>query len=241
MIMGKENIRCSIVMATYNGEKYIKEQIDSILQNMNQDDELIISDDGSKDETLNIISKYNDNRIKVIEGPRKGVKQNFANAIKNAKGEYIFLSDQDDIWMENKIDLMLNSFENSKASVVIHDAEVVDENLEVTIPSFFEYRKSGKGILKNIYKNTYIGCCMAFKAELKEYILPVPNNIEMHDQWIGVLGEKNGKGSIFLKEKLIKYRRHSCNVSGMEHYGIIKMIRNRNLFIINYLKRKIKK
>ena len=225
-------------MATYNGEKYIKEQIDSILKNMSDSDELIISDDGSKDSTLEIISEYNDKRIKVIEGPHKGVKQNFANAIENANGQYIFLSDQDDIWMKNKIELILKEFENNEASVVIHDAEVIDENLKVTIPSFFEYRNSGKGILKNIYKNTYIGCCMAFKSEIKEFILPIPNNIEMHDQWIGILGESKGKGSIFLNEKLIQYRRHSNNVSQMKHYGIIKMIKNRVNFIINYLKRR---
>ena len=231
----QSKIKCSIAMAVYNGEKYIKEQIDSILKNMSDNDELIISDDGSKDDTLKIISKYNDERIKLIEGPHKGVKQNFANAIDHAKGKYIFLSDQDDIWMENKIELVLKTFEDNNVSIVIHDAEVIDENLEVTLPSFFEYRNSGKGIIKNIYKNTYIGCCMAFKADLKKYILPIPNNIEMHDQWIGILGESKGDGSIYLKEKLIQYRRHSNNVSQMKHYGIAKMIKNRVFFIINYL------
>lgn len=234
----QEKIRCSVAMATYNGEKYIKDQIDSILKNMSEQDELVISDDGSTDNTVNIIKEYNDNRIKLIDGPHKGVKQNFANAIEESKGKYIFLSDQDDIWMENKIELVLNTFKENDTSIVIHDAEVIDENLEVTISSFFEYRNSGKGILKNIYKNTYIGCCMAFKADLKEYILPIPNNIEMHDQWIGILGETKGEGSIFLEEKLIQYRRHSNNVSQMKHYGIFKMIKNRIIFIINYLKRR---
>lgn len=234
----QKNIRCSIVMATYNGETYIKEQIDTILLNMNDYDELIISDDGSTDNTTKIINEYKDNRIKLIEGPRKGVKQNFANAIQKATGKYIFLSDQDDIWMENKMELVLKAFEKNDVSVVIHDAEVIDENLKITIPSFFEYRNSGKGVIKNIYKNTYIGCCMAFDAILKKYILPIPNDIEMHDQWIGILGEIEAKGSLFLKEKLIKYRRHSNNVSQMHHHGIGKMIRNRIIFIKNYLRRK---
>lgn len=233
----QEKARCSVVMATYNGEEYIKDQIDSILNNMSEQDELVISDDGSTDNTINIIKEYNDIRIKLIDGPHKGVKQNFANAIEKSNGKYIFLSDQDDIWMKNKLEIVLKEFEKGDVSVVVHDAEVIDETLKVIIPSFFEYRNSGKGIIKNIYKNTYIGCCMAFEKELKKYILPIPNDIEMHDQWIGILGEAKGKGTKFLEERLIQYRRHSNNVSQMNHYGIMKMIRNRIVFIKNYLKR----
>ena len=206
----------SVVMATYNGEKYIKEQIYSILKNLNDDDELIISDDGSTDNTLKIIKNYNDKRIKIFDGPRKGVKQNFANAIKHASGEYIFLSDQDDIWEENKIKEVRKIFEKDNCIVVTHNALIVDKELNSSNKTFFEFRKSGNGKLKNIYKNTYIGCCMAFKSQLKDKILPIPNNIEMHDQWIGMLGEKYGK-SIFLDKCLIKYRRHDGNVSKMEH------------------------
>lgn len=236
----QKNIRCSVAMATYNGEEYIKEQIDSILKNMSNEDELIISDDGSIDNTRKIVNEYKDSRIKLIDGPQKGVKQNFANAIKSSSGKYIFLSDQDDIWMENKIELVLREFENKNTSIVIHDAEVIDENLKVTLPSFFEYRNSGKGILKNIYKNTYIGCCMAFNSDIKKHILPIPNDIEMHDQWIGILGEAKGNGSVFLNERLIRYRRHNNNVSQMKHYGILKMIRNRIIFIYNFIVRRFK-
>ena len=236
--MDRENIRCSIVMATYNGEKYIEKQIDTILENMNNSDELIISDDFSTDNTRNIINKYieKDSRIKLIDGPKKGVKQNFANGIKEAKGRYIFLSDQDDIWKDDKINKVLECFEKEKCVVVVHDAQVINENEEDIISSFFEHRKSGSGIIKNIWKNTYIGCCMAFKSSIKEKILPIPNNIEMHDQWIGIIGEKEGK-SFFLKEKLINYRRHSGNVSQMKHYGIIKMIRNRIFLLIKLIKK----
>lgn len=224
-------------MATYNGEKYIKEQIESILANMRERDELIISDDGSTDKTIEIINEYQDKRIKIIDGPRKGVKQNFANAIENSTGDYIFLSDQDDIWEKNKVETILKQFEDNNVSVVIHDAKVIDENLQTIISSFFEYRNSGKGVIKNLYKNTYIGCCMAFDKKLKKNILPIPNNIEMHDQWIGILGEIKGQGTYFLKEKLIQYRRHSNNVSQMKHYGFFKMLSNRIKFIYYLIKR----
>ena len=232
----ENKIKCSVAMATYNGEKYIKEQIDSILLNINQNDELIISDDGSTDKTLNIIKCYNDSRIKLINGPKKGIKQNFANAIKNCSGEYIFLSDQDDIWNENKKKIVLSTFEKHDCILIVHDCEIINNEYEILKPSFFKFRKSKKGIIKNIIKNSYIGCCMCFRSELKNKILPIPNDIEMHDQWIGIIAEKYGK-SIFINDKLIKYRRHSNNASDMKHHPLNIMIKNRLNLIKNYRKR----
>lgn len=236
--------KVSVAMATYNGEKYIKEQIDSILENLQENDELIISDDGSTDSTKEIIKIYEDKRIKLIEGPKKGVKQNFANAIQNSTGKYVFLSDQDDIWMNNKVDKVLEVLTREGTTLVVHDAQVFDSNNEeILYKSFFKFRNSGPGVLKNIYKNTYIGCCMAFSSQIKERILPIPNDIEMHDQWIGVLNDIYYNKSIFINEKLIKYRRHSDNVSEMKHYTLGKMIKNRIKLIkelIKTIKRKEK-
>lgn len=227
----KRDYPISVAMATYNGEKYLKDQLDSILSQLNNNDEVIISDDGSIDKTRIIINSYKDKRIKLIDGPKKRVKQNFANAIKSCNGKYIFLSDQDDIWMDNKVEKVIETFENNKCVCVVHDCLVFDNESNNTIyDSFYKFRKSGKGILKNIWKNTYIGCCMAIDSNIKEKILPIPNDIEMHDQWIGILSEKLGK-SIFINDKLIKYRRHNDNVSQMKHYPLFKMIKNRLIFI----------
>lgn len=233
----KRDFTISVAMATFNGEKYLKEQICSILSQLHNNDEIIISDDGSKDKTLDIIKSFSDNRIKIYSGPQKGLKQNFANAILNCKGKYIFLADQDDIWLENKVEKVLKTFEEKKCMCVIHDAVVFDsETNNVLYESFYLFRKSKKGIIKNIWKNSYIGCCMCFDAEMKRYILPIPNSIEMHDQWIGILAEKYGK-SEFIEDKLLKYRRHSNNVSEMKHYPLIKMIKNRMIFIKEFLRR----
>ena len=233
----KRKYSISVAMATYNGEKYIKEQLESIIKQLNTDDEIIISDDGSTDKTLEIIKMFNDKRIKIILGPKNGTKQNFANAIKHCSGKYIFLSDQDDIWMEGKVASVLNTFKNEDCQCVVHDCVVFDSTSNQNMmDSFYEYRKSGKGILKNIIKNSYLGCCMAFDSTVVQYILPIPNNIDMHDQWIGLLCEKYGK-SIFIKEKLLKYRRHDKNVSKMTHYSISKMIKNRVNFIKEFRRR----
>ena len=97
----------SVCIATYNGEKYIKEQLDSILPQLKKLDEIIISDDKSKDKTLKIIKTLNDSRIKIFTNPKKGLISNFENAITKSSGDYIFLSDQDDIWHENKIQFYL--------------------------------------------------------------------------------------------------------------------------------------
>lgn len=225
--------RVSIAMATYNGEKYLKEQIDSILLNMSDNDELVISDDGSNDKTAQIIQNYaeKDNRIKFLYGPKMGIKQNFANAIKHSSGKYIFLSDQDDVWAGNKIEKVLDVFVTTKCTCILHNAEIVNENLIPWDQTFFEFRGSKLGYIRNIIKNSYIGCCMAFDALLKDTILPIPNTIEMHDQWIGLLSEKIGR-NFLMNDCLIKYRRHDNNFSEMLHHSVATMLSNRYNIIL---------
>ena len=114
----------------------------------------------------------------------------------------------------------------------MHDAVVVNgDNQEVLCDSFYSIKHSGPGAFKNIWRNTYVGCCMAFRKELLEYVLPIPDTIEMHDQWIGVINDVRSSGSFFLPDKLLRYRRHGQNASSMEHYGIKKMILNRIAFL----------
>ena len=232
------NVRCSVAMATYNGEKYLREQLESIICNLSDEDEIVISDDGSADGTCKIITEYQlrDSRVRFVKGMGKGVIANFENAIMHATGEYIFLCDQDDVWEENKIEKVLDCFLKQDCQVVVHDADVWDENEDVIIPSFINYRGSKSGAINNIIKNSYIGCCMAFRRELLEYILTIPKNIEMHDQWIGVIGDIKGK-TYFFDEVLLHYRRHGDNVSSFRHYPIKKMVCKRIVFVCELIKR----
>ena len=234
-------IRVSVAVATYNGEKYIAKQLESILDEIGEQDEIVISDDGSTDRTLAIIREFmqSDARVHLLNGPKQGVKKNFEHAIRGCVGEYIFLCDQDDIWISGKVAKVLQTFETEKCSLVIHDAVVVEEDGEtVILPSFYEERGSKAGAFKNVWKNSYIGCCMAFNRELLDKILPIPNNIEMHDQWIGVINDLDGNGTIFIPDKFLYYRRHGKNASSMKHYGIAKMIRNRLVFVKELGKRR---
>lgn len=226
----------SVAVATYNGEKYIREQLKSILDNLEQNDEVVISDDGSTDNTLKIVKEINDSRIRVIKGPGKGIKQNFANAIEQCKGEYIFLSDQDDYWYKNKVVTVCKAFRENNAILIEHDAKIVDANGKTMYSSFFEMRKVRPGVWKNLLRNTYHGCCIAFKQELVPYILPIPDDIYLHDQWIGILADYIGK-TYFLKDKLINYRRHGNNASSFKHLPIRCQIKNRMTLLIRVLPR----
>lgn len=204
-------MKISVCIATYNGEKYIKQQLNSVLPQLTENDEIIISDDLSSDTTLEIIKSIDDNRIKIYSGIKfDSLIQNFENALLKSTGDIIFLCDQDDFWEENKVSHMLKALGSN--DLVISDCTIVDSQLNILLPSFFEVNGSRKGILKNIIKNSYIGCCMAFNRKVLNYALPFPKLIPMHDIWIGLVAEKVGNVT-FLNEKLLKYRRHGDNVS----------------------------
>ncbi|EOA3420716.1 glycosyltransferase family 2 protein [Enterococcus hirae] len=203
----------SVCMATFNGGRYLREQLDSILNQLTLEDELIISDDGSTDETCQIIKEYTqlDNRIKFVEGPRKGVIANFNHAIQQSKGDIIFLADQDDVWLPNKVAKITAYFEeNPQQLVVVSDLVIVDGQLNEIHASYFSYRHSRTGWLNNLIRSNYIGAGMAFRSSLKKKIVPIPSEVPMHDMWIGMLG---GTRVGFIRETLTLYRRHDFNVS----------------------------
>jgi glycosyltransferase involved in cell wall biosynthesis len=201
----------SVCLPTYNGERFIKVQLDSILFQLGSNDEVIISDDSSIDQTTEIIKSYNDHRIILYENNKfRSPIFNLENALKRANGEYIFLADQDDIWMPDKVMKTLPLLE--KYDLIVSDCKLIDENNEVIKESFFKMVNAHKGFMHNLIKNGYLGCCMAFKSTLLKKVLPFPNNIAMHDIWIGLLSEILAK-PLFLCEPLVHYRKHSKNAT----------------------------
>lgn len=198
----------SVCIATYNGEKFISKQLCSILEQIKEDDEIIVSDDGSVDNTVEIIHSFNDRRIKVIKNIGKhGFKDNFENALKFAHGDYIFLSDQDDVWLPEKYTLLCKIL--LKYDLVVSNSSITDEDLNILEVSFFDYIHSGPGILKNIIRNTYYGSCMAFRKKILEQAMPFPKSNEIgHDIWLGLVAEITGK-VFFYPKSLLLYRRHA--------------------------------
>jgi glycosyltransferase involved in cell wall biosynthesis len=178
----------SVCMATKNGGLYLRDQINSILPQLNMNDELIITDDCSVDDTIAIIESYKDERIKLtINSLPKGIAANFETSLKNSSGSHIFLADQDDVWLPDKIQIMMKGLQN--ADLVICDCAIADNSLKLKQRSFFDFNGSGKGFFKNIIKNSYMGCCMAFKREVMTKALPFPRSLSVHDFWIGMIGE----------------------------------------------------
>lgn len=203
----------SVCIATYNGERFIKEQLDSILAQISDEDEVIVSDDGSSDSTLEIIRAYNKPNIHIYNNEGEhGYTPNFENALNKAKGNYIFLSDQDDVWKENKVAVCMEMFQ--KYDFVVSDAEMVDAEGNSLYASFFQKRGTKHGLLANIVKFSYLGCCLCFKRELLHYALPFPSNHKLctHDNWLTLTA------LFFLKvkvtdQRLISYRRYGNNAS----------------------------
>ncbi|MBN2765843.1 MAG: glycosyltransferase family 2 protein [Paludibacteraceae bacterium] len=200
----------SVCIPTYNGEKFLKPQIDSVLSQLSQKDEIVVSDDGSSDNTIEILENYKDSRIKIFCNPRKGVISNIENVLQNSIGEYIFLCDQDDVWVENKVSKMMTAM--AESDLVISDCYVTDQNLNTIYESFYKQNNSRTNKWLALLKNPYLGCCMAFKRKILNAALPFPSKIPMHDIWIGNVAAFKFHVK-FIPDKLIYYRRHGNNAS----------------------------
>ncbi|MDR3326769.1 MAG: glycosyltransferase [Prevotellaceae bacterium] len=203
----------SVCISTYNGEKYIRRQVESILIQLSEDDEVVISDDNSTDSTVEILHSFNDTRIKIIKNQTdflqkytyEKITENFENAITNTKGNLIFLSDQDDVWHENKVALAKAKIGDNLA--LIHDCRVVDENGSEIYPSYFQHIKAKRGVIANIIKCSYLGCCMVLNRDILQKAMPFPKKVP-HDLWLALIAEKLNS-LIIINNKLIDYHRHS--------------------------------
>lgn len=230
----------SVCIATYNGSQYIEEQLRSILLQLSFDDEIIISDDGSTDNTLEVICSLRDDRIKlVINEGEHGYTSNFENALKKARGDIIFLSDQDDIWCPNKVTVCLASL--IEYDLVVSDAILIDASNNIIEDSFYDIRKPFTSFLGCVFKFGYLGCCLAFKRNILQKVLPFPRRHDLctHDNWIFLVSLAFFKVKI-VNEGLIFYRRHASNTSNgglVNQTSFLFKIKYRIYLVYNLLKR----
>jgi len=232
--MKSTSIKVSVCMATFNGEPYVIEQIESILKQLSKHDELIISDDGSTDRTLSLINSLSDSRIKLYLSGNQGVIGNFENAIKQASGDIIILSDQDDVWLPGRLDIALEKLKFYDLVVVGY--QVVDaklDQLNCILPN------AELSVYKTLFKNGYLGCSMAFRTSIIPTVLPFPKNIGMHDWWIALICLL--KYRVYIeRDKYFLYRRHGTNASatgGRSKLSTMKKLKMRFFMLLALVER----
>lgn len=240
--MNVKSEKVLIVMATYNGERYLEEQLESIHKQTHLNWELRIRDDNSSDNTLLIIEKWikKDKRIKIIRDSlgNLGHCQNFGKLIGNNLDEkYIMFCDQDDIWIENKIELTLKEMKKAEhefgegVPILIHsDLTLVDQKQKLISSSFREYTKINpfeeQPLNKLIASNFVYGCTVMINSSLIKICYPIPREVEVHDSWLALIAASLGK-IVYISQPTILYRQHSSNVTGLRFN--LKSRINRNL------------
>lgn len=209
--------RTSVCMATFNGETYVGRQLESILDQLSADDEVIVVDDCSTDGTIDAVRRLNDPRIAVYVNDRNRREvYSFSRAISLARHQNIFLSDQDDVWLPGRVELMRDALRT--ASLVTTNFEWIDQqerSLQVAHDGVLPQDSSRH--LKNIAgifigKTSYFGCAMAFRRTLMPLIVPIPEYVESHDCWIALAANLIGS-NVHLAEPTLRKRRHGNNAT----------------------------
>lgn len=217
----------SVVMATYNGTKYLREQIESVLRQLQVGDELVIVDDGSSDTTVALIESFGSPLIRLHRNPRNlGVLRTFERALNLSCNEVIFFCDQDDVWADGKREAFVAEFMRDPACmVVISDAQVIDGH-GTSVRASFMADKGGfrGGALSTILRNRYLGCAMAVRRRVLGAALPIPACVPMHDMWFGAIGSLIGRVA-YIREPLLQYRRHGNNVSPARRSNWLQVLR----------------
>lgn len=225
-----------ILLSTYNGSDFIEKQLDSILTQTFKNFKIIIRDDGSTDNTYEILINYHlkyPDKIFLIEDGlgNLGSRRSFMKLLEIADTEYIMFCDQDDEWLPNKIEITLNQIKELEKRhgkdiplLVFTDLVVVDQNLNTICESFWNYQKLIPSISRSwkqlLAQNVITGCTVMINKKAKEVCLPYELPFMMHDHWMGVMVAKHGKVE-YINEQTVLYRQHGKNVAGANKFGFL--------------------
>lgn len=184
----------SVITAVHKGDKNIRQQLTSVLTQLSFGDEVIVSDDRPGGITERIVKQIaaEDSRVIWVEGKNKGTTANIVNAVRHCKGDKIFFCDCKDVWLPDKVSRVMDAFSQG-ADLVVHNAYITDENLEITDYSFFEKYGVTKNIPLNIWKNTFHFSCMAVDRKILKKVMPIPRSVPVVSQWIGIIATVYGK------------------------------------------------
>lgn len=206
-------MRISIAMTTYNGAKYLQKQLDSFRDQERLPDELVVCDDGSTDDTMQILQNFQQTAPFAVIVERNainlGFTKNFEQAVSLCTGDIIFLSDQDDVWYPDKIKQVEKSFiDNPSIALIIHDGDIVDGNLVSNNVTLLQQVKNGYGNDDVVVT----GCLTAVRRLLLQYVLPIPTGIIGHDVWFHKIARLLNT-RLVLNQSLQSIRRHGDNTS----------------------------
>jgi glycosyltransferase involved in cell wall biosynthesis len=227
----------SVCMATYQGERYVERQLRSILEQLGASDEVVVVDDCSTDRTVELIENFNDPRVVVYRNPvnRREV-YSFGRAIEIARGDIVFLADQDDVWLPGRVQLMINRLQESAAALITTNFEWMDaceRPLDVAFAGVSSTASARH--FRNIAdifigKTNYFGCAMAFRRELVPIIAPIPAYVESHDLWIALAANQLGS-NLHIDDKTLRKRRHGNNTtSTVSDRSLFLKLRSRLIF-----------
>lgn len=230
--------RISILLSTYNGEKYLKEQLESILSQSFNDFKVLVRDDGSTDNTVTILKKYQKiypNKIDILadNGENLRSSRSFMKLLENSDSEYVMFCDQDDVWLPKKVEMTLKKIIEMKQKfgdipLLVHtDLVVVDESLRIINNSFFNFQKIDpyRDSFNNLLmQNVITGCTVMINKDLVQKCLPIPDGVIIHDWWAGLVASKFGKIG-YLSQATIHYRQHRANVVGAKGFTIQAVFR----------------
>ncbi|MEA2029109.1 MAG: glycosyltransferase family 2 protein [Campylobacterota bacterium] len=240
-------MKIAILLSTYNGEKYLQEQLDSLLNQSYDAIEVIVRDDGSRDKTYQILEMYD---ITLLENRENlGVKGSFevllAYTLEHSDAQYFMFCDQDDVWKNDKIEQTLSKMqameqEHEEMPLLVHsDLEVVNESLETIADSMWEYEAifpQYNTFNRLLIQNTITGCTMMINRRLAEFSLPIPSGAVMHDWWMGLVAAQFGKVG-YIDQSTIKYRQHSNNTIGAKDHKKINLFRHYAGVLFSLIKR----
>lgn len=233
----------AVLLATYNGEKFLGEQLQSILYQNYKDFVIYIHDDGSNDNTLKIIENYyREYKHQIVllkdDNPGRGAKNSFFWLLAHVEADYYFFCDQDDVWFPNKIKDSLDKIKqleylNPNKPIMVHtDLELVDENLNQIWASFWNWAKFNVDLNKHFcftpFGNVFTGCTMVFNRLVKERAFPIPDFVTMHDRWIGLVAAKYGVVEN-IKKATLKYRQHGknvCSIGIKKHFKLFDIFKS---------------
>ena len=226
--------KISVCMAARNGERFIREQVDSVLRQLRSGDELIIVDDASEDRTRDLVTDFHDDRLFLIRHEcRQGIVRTFEHAVRSASGDIIFLCDQDDVWPANKVSRVMKVFfEHPEVSLVVTNLKVIDEDGRMSSDQTAGNRRPFDArVLPNLLSNRFQGSTMAFRSSLIQEVLPFPQGFHvLHDAWIGLRNTVAGGQCYYLNEDLLLYRRHRQNAS--HRLNIVQQVLKRSRLIL---------